>query len=404
MTVHDFQVFQRDAGERAHIHLPSGDAQELPVGGPYDIGGAHDLLVGDLWVLGGQSNMEGVGDLVDVEPPSPFVHSYQSREAWAVAEEPLHWLGESPRFVHHQLWGREAVPDEPDPRDPNRNKGAGLGLAFGKAYHGLTGVPVGLIPSAHGGTSMEQWSPELKGARGGSLYGATLERVQDIGGAVRGILWYQGESDAYPGGASLYKDRMTRLLSAFRADFGQPDLPFYLVQIGCFVTAPNDDGVLGWNGIREAQRTWAQTLPHVRLVSAIDLELDDPIHIGVHGLKRLGRRLASVAAGHPAPDLGGVTWDAGGACLRVTFDGVRGGLHAPGRPAGFSLRDVQGADIPRIYKATLDGDSVLLHVNIGDGPLPPECHLWYGYGLNPYCNVTDAEDQAIPAFGPVPIK
>jgi len=403
MTIQNFQVFQRDADDRARVPLASGDIKELPVGGPYEAGGASEILVGDLWVLAGQSNMEGVGDLIDVEPPSPFVHSYQSREEWAVAEEPLHWLGESPRFVHHRLWGREAMPDQPDPRDPHRNKGAGLGLAFGKAYHALTGVPVGLIPSAHGGTSMEQWSPQLRGEGGNSLYGATYERVQGVGGKVKGILWYQGESDAYPGGVALYPDRMTALVNAFRSDFGQPDLPFYLVQIGCFATDPTPDGVAGWNGIREAQRTWAQTQPNIGLVTAIDLELDDPIHIGVQGLKRLGRRLAAVAAGHPAPDFAGVTVEEGGARLRVTFENVRGGLCAPGRPAGFSLRDPRGNEIPRLYKTTLDGDSALLHVNGWDAPLPPDLHLWYGWGLNPYCNITDAEDQAIPAFGPIPL-
>ena len=375
----------------------------MGVGGPYSVGGADNVLVGDLWVLAGQSNMEGVGDLVDVEPPSPFVHSYQSREEWALAEEPLHWLGESPRLVHHKLWGRETVPDAPDPRDPQRNKGAGLGLAFGRAYHALTGVPVGLIPCAHGGTTMQQWSPELRGAGGGSLYGATCARVGNVGGKVKGILWYQGESDADPANVALYPDRMTALVSAFRADLGQPGLPFYLVQLGGFATEPSAGMIAGWNGIREAQRTWAKTLPDVGLVSAIDLELDDPIHIGVQGLQRLGRRLAAVAAGHPAPELQGVVMEDGGARLRVTFAHVRGGLRAAGRPAGFTLRDARGHEFSRVYKVTVDDDAVLLHVNGADTPLPPGLRLWHGYGLYPYCNVTDAEDQALPAFGPVAI-
>lgn len=93
---------------------------------------ARGVLVGDLWVLTGQSNIEGVSTLIDVEAPSPFVQSCQLRERWAVAEEPLHWLGESPQLVHHRLWGRgrERVPDEPDLHDPDRTTGAGLGLAF----------------------------------------------------------------------------------------------------------------------------------------------------------------------------------------------------------------------------------------------------------------------------------
>ena len=310
-TLHDFQVLQRDDDGKARVTLVNGSTQEFAVGGPYEIGGAKNILVGDLWVLAGQSNMEGCGDLVDVEGPSPFVHSYQSREHWAVAEEPLHWLGESPHLVHHKLWGRDAVPDEPDPRDIGRTKGTGLGLTFAKARYARTGVPVGLIPSAHGGTSMQQWSPELKTEGGASLYGATLKRFQAVGGKVAGILWYQGESDANPSDARLYKDRMTALVNAFRSDFGQSNLPFYYVQIGRFVTEPNDEMNAGWNGIREAQRTWAGTLPFTDVVTAVDLDLDDGIHIGTPGLKRLGRRLARVAGGSPTPTLRTLTTDSG---------------------------------------------------------------------------------------------
>ena len=214
---------------------------------------------------------------------------------------------------------------------------------------------------------MQQWNPALKGEGGGFALRRDLERVQAVGGKVRGILWYQGESDAYPGGVALYKDRMTALVDAFRADFGQPDLPFYLVQIGCFVTsADRTTAIAGWNGIREAQRTWAETLPERRRWSRrLTWNWTTPSTSASQGLKRLGRRLAAVAAGQPAPDLAGVTVEEGGARLRVTFENVRGGLRAPGRPAGFSLRDAEGARCHRIYKTTLDGDSVLLHVNLG---------------------------------------
>lgn len=398
-TLHDNQVLQRDADDKARVLLENGETQELPVGGPFEVAGKKNIFVGDLWILAGQSNMEGVGDLVDVEAASPFVQSFQSREQWAVAEEPLHWLGESPHFVHHKLWGREQVPDAPDPRDPDRTKGSGLGLSFAKRRHEQTGVPVGLIPSAHGGTSMQQWDPALKMESGGSLYGATLKRFEAVGGKVAGILWYQGESDANPTDAARYKDRMTTLVQSFRGDFGQPDLPFYIVQIGCFAVDENPDMVAGWNGIREAERTWPETVPQTAVVSAIDLELDDLIHIGTQGLKRLGRRLADVAAGSPTPALRGVTLEAGGKRLRIGFDHVRGGLRATGRPMGFSLRTPDGREVVRVYKTTLEGDSVLLHLT--DDPPPSETQIWYGYGLNPYCNITDAEDAAVPGFGPI---
>ena len=243
MTVHDYQVLQRDDNGMAH---------GLPVGGPYDVDGAKNVLVGDLWILAGQSNMEGCGDLigVDLEAPSPFVHTYQSKEEWALAEEPLHRLDETPHLVHHVLAGRDSVPDEIPPRDMGRTKGSGLGLAFAKHLYHKTSVPIGFIPSAHGGTSMQQWDPSLAREGSLSLYGATLARVKAVGGRVAGILWYQGESDANPMDMRVYQERMTRLVQAFREDLGQPDLPFYYVPAR---------SVCGWSGAEYAG--WMEWCP-----------------------------------------------------------------------------------------------------------------------------------------------
>ena len=398
MTLQDNQVLQQDADGKARVTLDTGETVELAAGGPYDVGGAKNVLVGDLWVLAGQSNMEGVGDMVDVEEPHPLVHSFQSRELWARAEEPLHWLNESPRPIHHAIWGLP-MPETIAPRDGSRDKGAGLGLTFAKTRVAETGIPIGLIPAAHGGTSMQQWEPSRRDMGGASLYGATLERVRANGGKVAGILWYQGESDANPSDADLYEDRMTELVQAFRADLGQPDLPFYLVQLGSVIGDPSPEGIEGWNRVREIQRTWPDTLPNVAVVSAIDLGLDDGIHIDTPGLKALGRRMAAVASGHPAPSLRAVSYEPGRGWLRVSFDNVQGGLQAAGRPAGFTLRDPSGNEIPLIYKISLNGSDALLKLT--DPSRLPGSHLWYGWGFAPYCNVTDATGAAVPAFGPV---
>jgi len=401
MTISDFQVLQRDADGTARVTLDSGETLELPTGGPHEVGEAQNVLVGDLWVLAGQSNMEGVGDLVDVETPHPLVHSFQSREAWAAAEEPLHWLGESPRPIHHVLWGMP-MPASPAPRDGSRLKGSGLGLTFAKTLAEATGVPIGLIPSAHGGTSMQQWEPSRKNMGGGSLYGATLERVRANGGKVAGILWYQGESDANMSDAPHYEARMTALIQSFRADFGQPDLPFYFVQLGGWVADPSLDYVNGWNSVRESQRLLVNALPNVGMASAIDCGLDDGIHIDTAGLKSLGRRLAAVALGHPAPALKSVVRDDAAHEIRVSFTNIQGQLTAPGKPAGFSLRSADGNEAALIYKITLAGPDAILKLN--DDPSPAGLHLWYGYGLNPYCNITDTTGASIPAFGPVAVE
>lgn len=137
------------------------------------------------------------------------------------------------------------------------------------------------------------------------------------------------------------------------------------------------------------------------MVSAIDLELDDAVHIGTAGHKRLGTRLADVADGHVAPDIADVRVEVEGARIRVTYNEVRGGWCAPGRPAGFSVRDPDGREAPLIYKVTLDGDTAVLYLVAGT--LPSGLDLWYGWGADPYCNVADAVDIAIPAAGPLPL-
>src|SRR5262249_34217107 len=70
----------------------AGEIKHVPAGGPYRLelrmqGGetlisVANLLVGDLWVLAGQSNMEGLGDLTDVQQPSPLVHSLDLADRW----------------------------------------------------------------------------------------------------------------------------------------------------------------------------------------------------------------------------------------------------------------------------------------------------------------------------------
>ena len=184
----------------------------VPVGGPYTIrltlkdgptiqnAVIGPVYVGDLWVLAGQSNMEGVGDLIDVTPPNPLVLSLGMDGTWARAEEPLHWLMDSPDPVHSGDPSDRARRSAEQHR--TRAMGAGLGLPFAVALVEQTRIPIDLVCCAHGGTSMEQWSPAKKGEGGISLYDSFLRQVKLAGGKVKGVLWYQGEivpADKVPG-------------------------------------------------------------------------------------------------------------------------------------------------------------------------------------------------------------
>jgi sialate O-acetylesterase len=453
----DYQVFQRGADGRADIAVAGTSAngpvearlvlrgapapgfdwaavaqgqggkwtaqlRGVPAGGPYTLevraGGTQvadrvaGLLVGDLWVLAGQSNMEGVADLVDVQPPNGLVNSFDQTDRWGIAEEPLHRLADAADRVH---WRRNQQ-KEPEKLTgealqkfiAGRKKGAGLGLPFAAEMVRRTGVPIGLVPCAHGGTSMDQWDPGLRDQGGDSLYGATVRRVRLVGGKVTGILWYQGESDASPKAAPLFQQKFERLVAAFRSDFGQPDVPFYYVQIGRHVSL---SGAAEWNAVQEMQRKAEAAIPRSGMATAVDFTLDDGIHVGTQDHKRLGARLARLACHDLFPDNTGcaalkrgprpVSARLDGGVLRVEFSDVNGALRSPGRPAGFSIHAPTGEPLVAIYKVRLEGNAALLHVQ---GGLPPGAVLWYGSGRDPYCNLTDAADMGVPVFGPLAIQ
>jgi sialate O-acetylesterase len=268
-----------------------------------------------------------------------------------------------------------------------------------------TNIPIGLIPCAHGGTSMDQWSPALKDREGESLYGSMYRRVQATGGKVKGILWYQGESDANPKASPAFLEKFESFVKEVREDFKQPNLPFYYIQIGRHIDKTN---AAEWNRVQVAQLRAENEIPNSGMVAAVDLQLDDGIHVSTQDLKRLARRVADQVCHDLFPrikDYGELkrgprplTAVYRNGVVRVTFSGVNGQLRSEGRISGFSIHEANGDWAPRIYKSRVDpaeASTVLLYVQ---GKLPQDAVLWYGFGKDPYCNVRDAADLAVPVF------
>jgi sialate O-acetylesterase len=367
--------------------------------------------VGDLWVLAGQSNMEGVGDLVDLQPPDPKVHSFDLTDNWLIAREPLHTLVNAVDRVH---WPRNAnkepVRTEGEALiryNEKRKKGAGPGLPFAVEMTRKTGVPIGLVPCAHGGTSMAQWDPAFRDQGGDSLYGGMYRRVKAVGGKVAGVLWYQGESDANPNAAPLFAQKFSELIAAIRSDFGQPDLPFYYVQLGRHISTQN---TVEWNQVQEAQRLAELAIPHTGMITAVDMSLDDGIHVNTQDHKRLGKEFATLALGTlkrgPRPVSAKVEPGVhpNTSFLRVTYSDVNGRLESDGRISGFSIHSPQGEALTVVFKTIVDPADPSSLLLAFAGKLPEGAVLHYGFGKDPYCNLRDSAGMGAPVFGPMPIK
>jgi len=394
----------------------------IPTGGPYKItlrlvpgsGGAHrqlqidDVLVGDVWILAGQSNMEGIGLLRDAAEAEPLVRAFYTDDRWAPAKDPIHNLWAAVDPVHTDLHGGEPVLR-------GRYIGTGPGVAFGQEMLRLTGVPQGLICCAHGGSSMDQWDPKLKKLGGKSLYGAMLRRFRKNGSNVAGVIWYQGESDAVPPLHNFYTAKMKRFTASIRRDFGLPKLPFVMAQLASYCTSETPRLAVCWNLIQQQQRLLPKAVEKLAVVPTIDLDLDDSVHISGKAQQRLGKRLAQAARAliegkkaarfpielksiRPVLNRRKNTVD-----IEVAFANVADRLQAQGRPSGFKLIRSDGTTFDGLYRIDLKGSKAIVRTGILAGE-KYKLSLYYGFGFSPYCNITDAEDRSLPVFGPYPVR
>jgi sialate O-acetylesterase len=378
----------------------------------------------DVWVLAGQSNMQGCAWLRGALAPDPRVFVFSSAGAWEPAAEPLHRLWESFTPVHQEMMRPGLPPADRDASDAElarreareRIVGAGLGMSFGIAMADALGRRIGLVAAAHGGTTLEQWSPALKDRGGHSLYGAMLERVSRAGGRLRGVLWYQGESDArLAEDARTYADRFDGWIAAVRSDTGCPDLPVIAVQLGrVFPAGEAAREFPYWDLVREAQRILPERTQGTGVTTAVDLPLVDGIHVNTAGLVRLGRRMARHAlrlGGEsgiaPGPFVTGIeTWTTPGGgsnALRIRFGGVTGGWRRTDGIRGFTMHAAEGSGeappfpIDAWVDAGAGDDSVILLLS----RLPARGEkVGYGLGMDPVCDLVDGADMSLCSFMP----
>jgi len=214
--------------------------------------------------------------------------------------------------------------------EANRAKWA-AGLAAAKA----AGPPaLALYTKEHPAPSAPNTSTASNPWQPSSLYNGMIHPLAPY--ALRGVLWYQGEANtAHP---SEYHQRFAAMISQWRSEFAQGDIPFYWVQLASY------QGGAGWPLLREAQEQ-TLSLPNTAQAVAIDIGMENDMH--PKNKQEVGRRLALIAEnrvyGIPSIDSGpkflGATSE--GKAVRVQFTNVASGLRAD--PA-IATCEVAGSD------------------------------------------------------------
>lgn len=237
----------------------------------------HHLGVGDLWIIAGQSNAAGYGRGPVHDPPQLGVHILKNDETWDIAAHPLN---DTTRSDHPNLEGA--------------NPGHSAYLRFAKDLHTVLGFPIGLIQTSLGGSPLSAWNPVENPEA--PLFHNLMHCVELAGVHVRGMVWYQGESDCGEAVAPTYRERFEQFISRVRIDLKQPELAVIVAQLNRYTGVMALEGHRGWSIIREAQRQ-AGSIGRVAVVPTTDLSISDLIHTSSDGNLVLGSRKARAALG-----------------------------------------------------------------------------------------------------------
>ncbi len=391
------------------LYLPpqsAGGPFQLTVTGSNKIA-LDDILVGDVWFASGQSNME--------MPVSGFPGSAIVNNSAAEIKDANHpdmrlfLVGD--KASDYPLNDFAGEPSWTVCSPETAAKFSAVAYFFGRDLQNKEHVPIGLIDSSWGGTPGASWI-SLDGissdaslmpvfaARAGMIDQqadtaaiVAAEKREDAAArsanrplpkhpwrpdpaswapaalfngmvapatpfVMKGVIWYQGESDSEAARAPLYDKVFPALISDWRAHWREGNFPFLFVQISSFKTAASES----WPIIREAQ---LRTLALTNTAMAVSIDIGNPDNIHPPDKQAVGARLAlaarAVAYGehieYSGPLFRQTSAENGG--MRVWFDHVEGGLIAKGGTLeGF---EIAGED-HRFVAATarIDGPSVLV--------------------------------------------
>jgi sialate O-acetylesterase len=382
----------REGKWKLHVRTPKA-------GGPYEIvfddgdpRTLKDVLIGEVWLCSGQSNMEfklsrsaGAEDAIR-EADFPQIRYFNVKRQYG--EKPFDDAAGS-------VWVRTS----PD----TAGSFSAVAYYFARKLHRETGVPVGIVHASWGGTPAEAWTPPSALAGDPRLRIAltrweTWERdsAKDEGGeakelalymtsrphrepgvlfngmispvipyTLKGFLWYQGESNIRWAGE--YEHLLTTLIESWREAWrggGEQDaaLPFYIVQLPPFGYSDLESASI----VREAQQGVADEVDHAGMVTTSDVGNLDDIH--PTRKREVGERLARLALAR-AYGIEGIAHSGpvyrravvAGSRVRIHFDHTDGGLRAgDGDLSGFEMSSQNQPSVFRSARARIDGRTVVV--------------------------------------------
>jgi sialate O-acetylesterase len=371
-----------------------------------------NVLVGEVWVCSGQSNMEW-----------PLSSAYQPEADIAASINPAIRLftvpklkAESPASDVRNAW------KECDPQ--NARRFSAVAYYFGRDLQKALGVPVGLIHTSWGGSPAEAWMsrPALSGNpryrkeiiesyqnawqqykdaiakleagntgskrptmpwKPSELYNGMIAPLIPFG--IRGAIWYQGESNV--GRAQQYRALFPDLIRNWRRDWGEGNFTFLCVQLAPYQAIRTEPGDSAWAELREAQLLATKVLPKVGMVVITDV--GDPKDVHPRKKEPVGARLALAALGiaygqkieYSGPIYRDMQTKHGKAILH--FDHVGKGLEArDGELKGFAIC---GDDRKFVWaKAEIQPNST---VAAGSPDVPKPVAVRYGWADCPVVNL-----------------
>lgn len=377
--------------------LKAGGPHALTITTPQNSVTLTNVLVGEVWVCSGQSNMEW-----------PLSRSFQPEADIASATNQLIRLFRVPNTKSDLPTVK--VKASWQVCSPEMARGfTAVGYYFGRDLQAARKVPVGLIQSDWGGSPAEAWmsrealeinpryaaeilesyaaaeknyrealvtyeiekadaaknnqefkkrAPNL-GWKPSELYNGMIAPL--IPYAIKGSIWYQGESNA--GRAEQYRSLFADMIRCWRRDWGQGDFPFLCVQLAPFKAVKDQPAESDWAELREAQWLATKTLPKVGM--AVITDVGDPKDIHPTKKQPVGARLAlaarGIAYGEKIEFSGPLyrTHEIKGDQIVLHFDHVGKGLEArDGELKGFAIC---GDDKNFVWaKAQIVGDTVVV--------------------------------------------